>query len=190
MEEWKDVVGYEGLYKVSSYGRVMKVTGRELAQRKDKDGYLIVTLYRDKIRKDYKVHRLVGMAFIENPNNYPMINHKDESKDNNCVSNLEWCTVKYNNNYGSRNDKISKAQKGVPHPKTQGCRNYFYGKHYSKGLHPGAKKVMQLDLKENIIAIFDCAVSAAEHVGCVPSAINMCCSGKRNQIKGYKWKYL
>ena len=89
MEKWKDVIGYEEIYQVSSYGRVRKKNGKELSRRKDKDGYLIVTLFKDGDRADYKVHRLVGMAFIDNPNNYPIINHKDEIRSNNHVENLE-----------------------------------------------------------------------------------------------------
>lgn len=190
MEEWKDVVGYEGIYQVSSYGRVKKNNGKELSQRKDQDGYLIVTLYKGGIRADYKAHRLVGMAFIDNPNNYPVINHKDENPSNNHVENLEWCTVKYNCNYGNRNKKLSEALKRCSHAHVQGERNYFYGKHFLRGLHPQAKKVAKLDSQGNILAVFDCTIDAAENVGCNPTAISMACNGKRNKIKGFQWKHL
>ena len=56
------------------------------------------------------IHRLVALAFLDNPNNYPQINHKDENKLNNCVDNLEWCDAKYNINYGTRNDRMAKTQ--------------------------------------------------------------------------------
>lgn len=190
MEEWKDVVGFEGLYQVSSFGRVKKSNGRELSQRKDKDGYLIVTLFKEKIRSDCKVHRLVGMAFIENPNNYLVINHKDENPSNNHVENLEWCTVKYNCNYGNRNKKLSESQKKCSHEHVKGEKNFFYGKHFSRGLHPQSKRVAKLDSQGSILAVFDCTKSAAESVNCSPSAISLGCRGKRKNIKGYQWKYL
>ena len=119
IEEWRPVVGYEGLYEVSntgqirsfdryvkySNGRIHLHKGKVLSPIKDKDGYLQVNLcYNGKIHQ-IKVHRIVAQAFIPNPNNLPQVNHKDEDKTNNSVDNLEWCTVKYNNNYGSRKDK-------------------------------------------------------------------------------------
>lgn len=189
MEEWRDVVGYEGLYVVSNSGVVMKNTGRIISQRHDKDGYCIVTLFKDKVRKDYKVHRLVAMAFIPNILNLPVINHKDENKSNNIVSNLEWCTPKYNSNYGTANQRKSEKQKGVPNPRCQGERNYFYGKHFSGGLSPSAKPVLQYSLDGNFIAEYDCIRSAAKITGAYDTAIGACCRGKRNKAKGYLWKY-
>lgn len=112
MEEvWKDVVGYEGLYQVSNTGKIRGldrlsscnqfVSGKIKEQRHDKDGYLKVTLCKDGNKKCHSVHRLVATAFIPNPNDFPVINHKDENPQNNNVDNLEWCTVKYNTNYGT-----------------------------------------------------------------------------------------
>lgn len=118
MEVWKDVPGYEGLYKVSSYGKVMSLKKnlfgkyvdceKLLTPSEDKDGYLRLSLVKDKKEKKFMVHRLVAMAFIDNPENLPQINHKDEIKTNNSVDNLEWCTEEYNCNYGTRNDRIHK----------------------------------------------------------------------------------
>ena len=124
MEEiWKPIKGYESLYEVSNLGRV-KSLPREtnnqfswceiiLKPKKSKQGYLNVGLKKDGIYKWFRIHRLVAEAFIPNPNNYPIVNHKDECKDNNDVTNLEWCTYQYNANYGSciqrRVEKQSKA---------------------------------------------------------------------------------
>lgn len=99
-EIWKDVVGYEGLYKVSNLGNVYSYyMNRQKKQSIRKDGYKFVVLKRNGKQKYMMVHRLVAEAFIPNPDNLPMINHKDENPSNNNVDNLEWCTAHYNNTY-------------------------------------------------------------------------------------------
>ena len=121
IEIWKPVVGYEGLYEVSNWGIIKalpkidedghKRKERLLKPCYDSKKYLIVKLSKNKITKNYKVHRLVAEAFIPNPNNLPQVNHKDENKTNNVVTNLEWCDAKYNNSYGTRKERISKSMK-------------------------------------------------------------------------------
>ena len=124
MEEWRDIKGYEGLYQISNLGRVKSLNrviiysdGRNyfykekiLKLRKDTIGYLYAHLCKNNVSKYYSVHRLVAEAFLENPNNYPCINHKDENKEKNNVNNLEWCTYLYNNNYGTRTERIIKGK--------------------------------------------------------------------------------
>jgi hypothetical protein len=103
----KDVVGFEGLYAVTSCGRVWSYRKNIfLSPFKNNVGYLVVNLKKDG--KSYKklVHRVVSEAYIENPYNLPQVNHKDENKENNCLTNLEWCTAKYNMNYGTCVDRI------------------------------------------------------------------------------------
>lgn len=131
MEEiWKDIVGYEGFYQVSNLGRVKSldryievtnkrgtlyrrpIKGRLLSLNNVNDDYISVTLTKDSIGISYSVHRLVAQAFIPNPDNLPQVNHKDENPSNNCVDNLEWCTAKYNSNYGTRREKLSKSLSG------------------------------------------------------------------------------
>jgi hypothetical protein len=104
----KDVVGYEGLYFITKEGDIYNKNGLLIKQQIDKYGYVYVKLCKFGIAKKHKVHRLVAEAFIENPLNLPCVNHKDENKTNNHVDNLEWCTVSYNNSYGSRLSKIRK----------------------------------------------------------------------------------
>ena len=116
-EQWVSI--YNNLYSVSNLGNVKanernaktktgiihykeKILKPEITQ----DGHLRVVLCEAGKKKRVFVHRLVAEAFIPNPNNLPVINHKDENPLNNIVSNLEWCTVSYNNNYNKRNEKI------------------------------------------------------------------------------------
>ena len=121
-EVWKDISGYEGLYQVSNYGRILslKFNHKENNARVLKPiyvrGYLCVNLYKNKIIKMAKIHRLVAEAFIPNPKKLPEINHKSENKTENYVGNLEWCDSKYNNNYGT---KVKRAIE---------TKNVLYGK--------------------------------------------------------------
>lgn len=101
-ELWSDIKGYEGIYQVSNYGRVKSIKRGIILKTFERKGYPAVTLSKDGIGRSYSVHRLVGEAFIPNPDNLPYINHKDETRNNNQVSNLEWCTALYNNTYGTK----------------------------------------------------------------------------------------
>ena len=110
-EIWKDIEGYEGLYKVSNFGRVKRVTtDRILKGSEDSWGYLKVNLSKNNIKSQQIIHRLVAQAFIPNPDNKSQVNHIDENKTNNMVSNLEWMTAKENSNHGTRNERVSKTQ--------------------------------------------------------------------------------
>ena len=105
----KDIKGYESLYAVTSCGRVYSYRGQKfLTPISDKDGYLRIKLCKNGNHKWFRIHRLVADAYIPNTDNLPQINHKDENKANNCLQNLEWCDCKYNNNYGTRIEKIKK----------------------------------------------------------------------------------
>lgn len=105
----KDIQNYEGLYAVTSCGKVYSYKRKKfLKPRKNKKDYLQVDLYKGGERKTYLVHRLVAEAYLPNPEGLPQVNHKDENKENNALPNLEWCDGSYNINYGSRNQKISK----------------------------------------------------------------------------------
>ena len=116
---WKDIPGYEGLYKVSNTGKIFSVvTNRELSVIQKKDGYTCISLCdKDHNKKQYRIHQLVAKAFIPNPNNLPMINHKNEIKNDNRVENLEWVTAQQNVSYGTCPKRISDKMKGVPKSK-------------------------------------------------------------------------
>ena len=102
MEEiWKDIDGYDGIYKISNKGNVYScISNKLMVGSITKSGYRQVILKGNGKIKAISIHRAVAQAFIENPNNLPQVNHKDENKLNNCVENLEWCSCKYNSNYG------------------------------------------------------------------------------------------
>lgn len=129
MEEWRDIVGYEGLYQVSDLGRVKSlprlkrnfnvntkrfdiITIPEKIRKPQltKYGYYRIGLTKNSKQVYHSVHRLVAEAFIPNSKNLLQINHKDENKTNNCVDNLEWCTAVYNANYGTRNKRSAEKQ--------------------------------------------------------------------------------
>ena len=128
----KPVAGYEGYYEVDQFGRVFSVdrvisvedngrkyekplVGKQMKQCMHDKGYKIVSLTKDGKTKNIFVHRLVAEAFIENPDNLPMVNHKDEDKTNNFAENLEWCTASYNRTYGKAVEKQAKTLRGKKH---------------------------------------------------------------------------
>ena len=202
MEEWRDIKGYEGLYMVSNLGRVKSLVGsygrtriKILDQKPDAHGYKRVALYKNGNKEYFKVHRLVAGAFIPNPNNLPCVNHKIddyEHRSDNRVENLEWCTYEYNNNYGSRNEKLSKAMKGRPF--TEEHRNALKGKRDSITLskNPKARRVRCITTGKE----FDCIKEAAEFYSIGRRSISSCCrgkiktSGKLNDGTKLKWEYI
>lgn len=114
MEEiWKDIVGYEGLYQISSNAEVRKIMPngkyKILKPSIGGSGYPRVSLRKNKTSKTMLLHRLLALTFIPNPNNYPCINHKDENPLNCSLQNLEWCTYKYNSNYGTCRQRIQQS---------------------------------------------------------------------------------
>lgn len=188
-EIWKDIEGYEGLYQISSLGRV-KSLGRRgkgcsledriLKPMVNKDGYCLVNLKdTNHVAKWYSVHRIVAKHFIPNPSNLPVINHKDESKNNNCVENLEWCTTQYNNSYGTVVERQSNNKKGQ--------ENYWLN-----------KPILQYSLEGEFIAEFDSTTQAAKFLAPVLGKdVEKIKKAINNQLRiypngkscGYKWRY-
>ena len=163
MEIWKDIKGFEGLYQVSNQGRIKSIISNKiLKQIRHHKGYIITCLTKNKIHKTYQVHRLVGAAFVPNPNKYPHINHKDENPTNNSAENLEWCTQKYNNNYGTR---IEKAKIAI------------------------SKRVGQYDLNGNLICVWDSLTKASNELNICLSGISQCCKNRHKTAGGFVWKY-
>lgn len=220
-EIWKDIPGHEGKYQVSNLGRVRSLnynrTGKiKLLKQGNVNGYKVVILYKDGKKKTYLVHRLVAIAFLLNPNNLPIINHKDENPSNNNVNNLEWCTIAYNNTYGTARKRASENMKGEKNPlygkhhseetkkkmseARKGENSPFYGKHLSEKhrkklseSHKGnnAKPILMYDQEGNFIKRFDSIADANEYFGkdrCCSSICN-CLKGRRKTTYGFIFKY-
>ena len=131
-EIWRPVKGYEGLYEVSSFGRVrtvehMEKCGNKMRVRHGRikstfirNNYVCVQLSKNGINKNINMHRLVALTFIPNPDNLPIVNHKDRNTKNNHVENLEWCTVQYNNTYDGAEERRRKSQEW--YLKSERCR--------------------------------------------------------------------
>lgn len=198
MEEiWKDIEGYEGMYMVSSLGRVKTLVGRYknvaiLKEKYKKNGYCSITLYKNKKPHTYLVHRLVAQAFIPNPNNYPVVNHKDENKQNNCVENLEWCTQQYNINYGNGNHKRSLSHKGKQFTKThiENMSKARIGKMVGSK-NPKSIPVAQYNKNGEFITIYESARIAEKALHLPNNSgthILKCAKGKLQTAYGFIWK--
>ena len=170
-EIWKDVDGTSGRYQISNLGNVRAFTrfrnGELLKPAKYSNGYLFVHFAKDTDKKgerhSYLIHRLVAQAFLPNPDGLPQVNHKDENKTNNRVDNLEWCTHLYNQNYGTKNQRIGEKNK------------------ISNG-----KPVYCIELDR----VFCSASEAARFVGRNPTNVSAVCRGKEKICAGYHWKYV
>ena len=163
-EIWKDIKDYEGHYQVSNLSRVKSIKfGKEriLKPVTDRHGYLIVGLWKNNKQKTYKVHRLVAEAFIDNTDNLPQVNHKDENPLNNNVNNLEWCNSKYNCNFGTRIERITKRR---------------------------SKTVLQYDLEGNFIREWKSTAECGRN-GFNQAHVAACCQGKLKKHKDSIWRY-
>lgn len=167
-EVWKDIQGFENRYMVSNLGRIKSLKYRhhnkiEILKQENNHGYKRVCLFtKNGKRKHFKVHRLVALAFISNPNNYKEINHKDEDRTNNCATNLEWCDHTYNINYGTR---------------TQKTRLKIM------------KPIIQYDKNYNYIKKFNSITEAEKEIEGNRANLIACMKGRIPTAYGYKWKY-
>lgn len=189
----KDIKGYEGLYSIDENGVVLgHKRGRILKQQRDSSGYLQVVLCKDGVEKRFLVHRLVAETFIPNPESLRYVNHRDENKMNNAVSNLEWCTFAYNVNYGTRNNRISESNKGKPKSElhkrriSEGRKGIVFSEeHRNKISEAKSKPVVCVELQTT----FRSAVEAKRQIKVDAGSIGKCCKGKRVTAGGFHWEY-
>lgn len=176
IEIWKDIGGYDGLYQISNLGNVKSLYFHStrnpslLRQENMRYGYKRVTLSKDGETKRFSVHRLVALAFIPNPDNYPCINHKDENPSNNRSENLEWCTVQYNTNYGSGMRKMVET------------RNLNNGRYRELPIE-------QISSDGESLNCYRSLHEAARATGICLSSICFALRGRYKTAGGYLWRY-
>lgn len=183
-EQFKWIKGFEGIYKVSNFGRIISVdrkdrfnrqVGGELKQAKAK-GYFFVGLYKNGKGVQRYVHRLVAEAFIPNPENKPCVDHIDTNKENNHVSNLRWVTYKENMNNPLTREWVA------DHPqdpnKKRGINN------------PYSIRVAMYDMDMNFICTFDSLSAAGRGIGVTDGSIHKVCVGERSHCGGWIFRYV
>lgn len=177
MEQWRDIRDFEDCYQISDLGRIKSkeryvrvcnggyrlVKSKIIKPCRCTNGYYEASLSKNGKRTVRLLHRVVAEAFIDNPKNLPEVNHKDEDISNNCVTNLEWCTSKYNANYGKRNEKMMKNRETVA--------------------------VLQYTNDGKFIKKWDSIAEAQKYTGADTSAIIRVCKGKQKTSMGYLWQY-
>ena len=157
-----DIKGYEGRYQISDTGQVWSCYKKGFMSLTQRAGYPWVILYKDGKQKGFSVHRLVAEAFLPNPDNLPIVNHKDENKMNNNVDNLEWCSHSYNNTYGKGFESRAEKQ---------------------------SKTTYQYDLDYNLIAVYPSTQQAYETTGISSGQISEVARGIHKQTNGFIFSY-
>jgi len=187
IEIWNPVVEFEGLYEVSTFGRVKSIdhivpckngsnrisTGKILELKESSRIYFKVALYKNGKPKSLMVHRIEAIAFIPNPDNKPFVNHKDGNKLNNYLYNLEWSTVSENTQHSYDN--------GLQTPPWNGITGYD---------NPHSIEVFQFGLKGNFITKYGSVNEAYRKTGIHSSSIGQVCLGRRLTAGGFKWSYV
>jgi hypothetical protein len=187
-EIWKPVVGYEGLYEVSNFGRVKSIhryhCNNEIIMKTSyrvRGGYECVILCKNNKKKSKRVHRLVAEAFIPNPSGLPIINHKDENPRNNRVSNLEWCDYQYNYYYTYNR-----------HPELKEKMASYFKDGNGKNVSPWSKKgnphtckckVARVNQKWEILEIYESAAETAKIFNVSVSNLITGCKRNKNREK-------
>lgn len=172
---WK-IIPIDQNYEANELGDIRKINTNQLIhQWLDKDGYKIVALTN---RKLYRAHRLIALTYLDNPENYPVVNHLNHNKQDNRVENLEWTTYQGNTIHSYKNDwrkdSIESWVKQVQ----------------PKAAEASKRKVVQMDLSGKELAIFNSQREASEQTNTCRSSITRCCTGNRKTAGGYRWKYL
>lgn len=174
-EIWRDIKGFENKYQISNYGRVKSLVRNKRLNNQirkttiSNEGYEKIVLTNKKYTKTFYIHRLVAETFIPNPKKLKEVNHKDEIKTNNYVENLEWCTRKYNINYGKRNNKSSNTLKE---------NNY------------NSKQIFQYDLNGKLIKKWKSVTEAANFLKINKSILSNICNKNMSFYNGFYWSFI
>lgn len=172
-EIWKDICGYVGLYQVSNLGRVKNKNGALMKTNPSRDGYVRIQLRKNGEYKSKYVHRLVALAFLENPYGLPEVNHIDGDKTNNRADNLEWVTRTENHVHA-----VKLGLKPI-------CPTI--GKYGAE--NPCVTPVLQYDLNGNFVKEWKCRADAAKHYNGSANSISRCMNGVRKTYKGFIWRH-
>lgn len=174
-ETWKDIPGYENLYQISSLGRVKSLNYGGTSKEKllkpglNSRGYYQVSLFKNGEQKNFKVHRLVALAFIPNPDNKECVDHINGIKVDNRVENLRWCTHKENMNYPLARKNKSQSLTNLPSL---------------------SKPILQIDkITGEVINEFPSTNEVERQLGIGQGNISNCCNGKAKSAYGYIWRY-
>lgn len=175
LETWLPITGFENEYMCSNHGKVKSLPRngtvsyeRILKPKLTWDGYYEYALQKHGKSKYVRAHVVVARAFLENPNNYPQVNHKDGNKLNNCVDNLEWCTLSHN----------------VRHAYNMGLNPKRFGKENDK-----SKKVYQYTLDGIFVKQWDSCREIERQLGIPHCNVCACCTGRYKKSHGFIWKY-
>ena len=170
---WK-IIPVDNNYEANTNGQIRdKNTLKIISQWKDKDGYLIANLSG----KLYRAHRIIALTFISNPNNYPVVNHKNFNKSDNNVTNLEWVSYSENSKHSfTGNHRKNSVKKWV-------------SKVQPRGAEASKTKVIQYDLKGKVLNIYNSQREASEKTGVCRSSITRCVRHNRKTAGGYIWEY-
>lgn len=170
---WK-IIPVDNNYEASTDGQIREIKSKKIiSQWLDKDGYLLATLSGHL----YRVHRLIAMTFISNPNNLPVVNHKNFNKNDNHIANLEWVSYSENSKHSfSGNHREKSLEKWVEKIQPLAAK-------------ASETKVAQYDLQNNLLNVFNSQREASEKTGTCRSSITRCVTGHRKTAGGFKWKY-
>lgn len=166
-KQWKYIKGYEDIYQINNLGEVKSIK-RNIIMKPSihRDGYYKIKLCKNGEKRWYQIHRLVAQTFLKNEDKLPCVNHKDENKLNNNVNNLEWCTIKYNNSYGTRLERVSMSNKTK-------------------------RAVLKYDLDGNFMEKYSSLAEAFRKHDKIKSisSIALCCQNKYKQTHGFIFRY-
>lgn len=174
--EWR-IIDECSIYEISNTGLVRNTKTNRILKYGNKKRYYTVALHQDGERKDRYVHRLVAQAFLPNPNNLPYVNHLDHDVHNNNVNNLDWCTSSENARHSYENNRREEEYKTKRSHVQQIMTN------------ASKKAVIQYDLHNNLIAIYESGVEASRQTGVNSKGISAVCRGKRKTAGNFIWRF-